>query len=265
MPPPPQPPPQPPADPGESAADAEAGPPGEGEGDGGGAALSPAAKGLVLALIAGTLGALALWQGFLERWQILFFATLIPSAILHEVSHGVVALAFGDDTAKRAGRLTLNPVPHVDAFGTVLLPAMMVLGGGGAFGYAKPVPVRVDRLRRPRRHALLVSLAGPATNIALLVALTVALRVLTPGGLLGEALLAAGLANVVLAVFNLIPLPPLDGSAVLERFLPSRWLPGWYRFRQYSMLVLLAVFVLRPGAFAQVIDPAVDVWARFLT
>jgi Zn-dependent protease len=222
-------------------------------------------KYLVLVAIAVALGALAVSQGLLSSTSAIFFAVLIPSVILHEISHGVVALAFGDGTAKEAGRLTLNPVPHIDPFGTVLLPAMMVLSGGGAFGYAKPVPVTPARMRKPRGHSLLVSLAGPATNIALVVLLTVAVTVWSPAGLARQVLLTAGLANVILAVFNLIPLPPLDGSAVVERFLPERWLVGWFKLRQYSMLILLALFVLRPGAFARVIRPAVELWAGFVT
>lgn len=208
---------------------------------------------------------LAVRRGILDSRSLIFFAVLFPSVILHEVAHGAVALVFGDQTAKEAGRLTLNPIPHIDPFGTVLLPAMMVLSGGGAFGYAKPVPVMPGRMRNPRRHSLLVSLAGPATNIALVVALTVAIRVLSPRGIVAEILLIAGLANVILAVFNLIPLPPLDGSAVLERFLPAKWLPGWFKLRQYSMLILLALFLLRPGAFGQITGPAVDFWAGFVT
>src|ERR671914_1114778 len=96
-----------------------------------------------------------------------FVAVLVPSSILHEVSHGVVALAFGDDTAKRAGRLTLNPLPHVDPFGTVLLPLLLSLTSLGVIGYAKPVPVNPGRLRKPRQHSLYVSLAGPAVNVVL--------------------------------------------------------------------------------------------------
>src|SRR5207237_10455946 len=103
----------------------------------------------------------------LERFDIVFFAVLIPSVILHEVSHGWVALAFGDDTAKRAGRLTLNPIAHVDPFGTIILPLLLSLSGIGAFGYAKPVPVNPRNLRNPRQHSLYVSLAGPLTNITL--------------------------------------------------------------------------------------------------
>ena len=103
-------------------------------------------------------------------------AVLVPSVILHEVSHGVVANHFGDDTAKRAGRLTLNPLAHIDPFGTVILPIILSLSGFGAFGYAKPVPVTVSRLRNPRQHSLYVSLVGPAVNIALALAAAVALR-----------------------------------------------------------------------------------------
>ncbi|MGI8686294.1 MAG: site-2 protease family protein, partial [Acidimicrobiales bacterium] len=98
---------------------------------------------------------------------VLLLAVLFGSVILHEVSHGVVALRFGDDTAKRAGRLTLNPISHVDPFGTIILPVILVLVGSSPFGWAKPVPVNPSRMRSPRNHSLLVSLAGPATNIVL--------------------------------------------------------------------------------------------------
>ena len=108
---------------------------------------------------------------------VVFFAAFIPSVILHEVSHGVVALAFGDDTAKRAGRLTLNPLPHIDPFGTIILPALMLLVGFAAIAYAKPVPVNVGRLRHPRNESLLVSLVGPAVNIVLAVGAALAYRV----------------------------------------------------------------------------------------
>lgn len=207
---------------------------------------------------------------------IIIFAVLVPSVILHEIAHGAVALWFGDDTAKRAGRLTLNPVPHIDPFGTVLLPALLALSGLGAFGWAKPVPVSPSRLRNPRQQTLLVSLAGPATNIAL--ALAAALwfatrdadavtRVLfdLPGTPMADRVVFfAGFVNVILAAFNLIPLPPLDGSAVIERFLPHTWWPQWLRFRQYSMGILLLVVLLLPGALDRVFDPAIRLWARLL-
>src|SRR5713101_9213742 len=98
----------------------------------------------------------------LTSTTLLVFAVVVPSIILHEVAHGAAALVFGDDTARRAGRLTLNPIRHVDPLGTVVLPAVLALAGLGAFGYAKPVPVNPSRMRHPRNHAVLVSLAGPA-------------------------------------------------------------------------------------------------------
>lgn len=197
---------------------------------------------------------------------LLLIAVLVPSVILHEVAHGAVALRFGDDTAQRAGRLTLNPVRHVDPFGTLILPALLAFATGAVFGYAKPVPVRTDRLRRPRDHGLLVSLAGPATNVVLAVVAAQLLRVLGTG--LGptatQALVAFGVVNVVLAAFNLIPLPPLDGSALVERMLPPRALPGWYRLRGLAMpLVLVAVLVF-PRALSRVFAVAVDLWATLL-
>ncbi|MDQ1394954.1 MAG: hypothetical protein QOG64_213 [Acidimicrobiaceae bacterium] len=174
--------------------------------------------------------------------------------------HGVVALAFGDDTAKRAGRLTLNPIRHVDPFGTIILPTLLVLAGATPFGFAKPVPVNVGRLRNPRNHGLLVSLAGPATNLVIVAAATVAYRVFRPLGDVGDALLYLGLANVLLAVFNLIPIPPLDGSAVLERLLPARSWPAYLRFRQYSMGLLLVLFLALPSAFGRILEPAINAW-----
>jgi len=184
--------------------------------------------------------------------QIIVFCVLIPSIILHEVSHGWVALAFGDDTAKRAGRLSLNPLRHVDPVGTVILPALMVLSGIGFFGYAKPVPVNLSKLRHPRNEGVLVSLAGPLTNLLLAVAAAFVLRrfalaELTAGGPLPlwvEVLFYLGLGNVWLAVFNMIPIPPLDGSVLLERLLPRSWWPGYLRIRPYTMPILIALVVL---------------------
>jgi Zn-dependent protease len=209
--------------------------------------------------------------------SLLLLVALVPSVILHEVSHGAVALLFGDDTAKRAGRLTLNPVRHIDPLGTVLLPAMLVLAGAPPFGYAKPVPVNPRRLRNPRDHGLLVSLVGPGVNIAIAVAAAVALRLL--GGhagtfglytsfgdlpLLQRVLFLLGYINVVLAAFNLIPIPPLDGSAVVERLLPARWWPGYLRLRQYSMVILIVVVLALPQLLGRIFDPAIALWERLL-
>lgn len=204
----------------------------------------------------------------MDRVTIIFFVALVASIILHEISHGVVALWFGDDTAQRAGRLTLNPVPHIDPFGSIILPAMGALAQIPVIGWAKPVPVNPNRLRNQRRDMLLVSLAGPATNLSLmLVAAYIArslyepspLEVLFDQPILDELSLAVLVAltfaqvNLFLGLLNLLPIPPLDGSALLERVLPQRWLPGWYRFRPYGILVLFAlVFWVGLGSF---LDP----------
>jgi Zn-dependent protease len=206
----------------------------------------------------------------LGREQLIYFAVLIPSVILHEISHGAVALLFGDDTAKRAGRLTLNPIAHVDPFGTIILPAILVLTAGSAFGYAKPVPVSPRRMRDPRNHSLLTSLAGPATNIVLALVSVVLLRAFFVGrAVSGDSLflLAAfylGVGNVILAVFNLIPIPPLDGSAVVERVLPARLWPSYLRIRQYSMLLIFVLVFWSGGALDRIFEPALDLWYRLL-
>jgi Zn-dependent protease len=199
---------------------------------------------------------------------------LVPSVILHEVSHGALADRLGDDTARRAGRLTLNPLPHIDPFGTILLPILLSLSGFGAFGYAKPVPVDVRRLRDPRQHSLYVSLVGPAVNLVIAALAALALRTfyvvdvdgtrLLEGGRAAELLLTLGVVNVILAVFNLLPIPPLDGSAVVERLLPTRWWPTWLKLRQYSMGVLILVVLLVPGLLTRVFGPALDLWVGLL-
>src|SRR5215472_675740 len=186
--------------------------------------------------------------------DIVLFCVLVPSIILHEVSHGWVANAFGDDTAKRAGRLTLNPVVHVDPVGTLIVPALLSLTTVGFFGWAKPVPVNVARLRHPRNEGLIVSLAGPAMNAALAAIFGVVfvrfVRSGLPFGSLSRASVGdqfvfyASLVNVGLCAFNLIPIPPLDGSAVVERFIPARWWPTYHRYRQYTMPIVLALVVL---------------------
>jgi Zn-dependent protease len=180
--------------------------------------------------------------------------------ILHEVAHGAVALAFGDTTAKVAGRLTLNPLRHIDPFGTVILPAMLVLAGQPAFGWAKPVPVNPRALRDPRQQSLFVSLAGPATNIVLALAAAGVLAATSGADDTRRFVWAAGVVNVILAAFNLIPIPPLDGSAIVERVLPHRWWPPYLKFRQYSMGILLVLVLVIPGALSGVFEPALDLW-----
>jgi Zn-dependent protease len=207
--------------------------------------------------------------------DVMVFCCIVPSIILHEVSHGYVALLFGDDTAKRAGRLTLNPIAHVDLVGTIIVPALMALGGYGAFGWAKPVPVNVGRLRSPRNQGLVVALAGPATNIVLAALAALVFTAVhgvqhwNPNGVnLGVVLFYLGLVNLWLAMFNLIPIPPLDGSALLERLLPRAWWPGYLQLRRYAMpLVLILVLLnlnMHPGPITWLFEQVQTLWSNIL-
>jgi len=203
----------------------------------------------------------------IDEQTIIYFGCLVVAVILHEISHGVVALWFGDRTAKEAGRLTLNPVPHIDPFGSIVLPAMGAIVGLPVCGYAKPVPVNPSRLHKPRRDMLYVSLAGPATNLTLMLVAAISARLLYENGpqvilydqlpLGTRIVFTFAVVNLLLGLFNLLPIPPLDGSAVLERALPARWLPQWYKFRPYGMLVLL-VLIFWTGAVSKVLDPVID-------
>ena len=211
--------------------------------------------------------------------QLLYFLVLIPSIVLHEVSHGAVANMCGDHTAKDAGRLTLNPLKHIDPIGTVLLPILLIVTAGTAFGWAKPVPVSVNRLRHPRNQAVLVGLAGPAVNIALALIFGYLFRFLTADGAnlpfggtgapsswpIGyELLYLAGFANVIIAAFNLIPIPPLDGSAVVERLLPRSVLPAYYRLRSLSMVLVLLLVFLAPGVLNSIFAHALSIWGNLV-
>lgn len=207
--------------------------------------------------------------------EIVLFCVIVPSIILHEISHGWVALAFGDDTAKRAGRLTLNPLAHVDLVGTIIVPAIMALSGVGMFGWAKPVPVNPGALRHPRNEGVAVSLAGPATNVVLAALAYGLFRIFngvdtvtiegTFGALWAEILFYLGLTNIWLAVFNMVPVPPLDGSVLFERLLPRRWWPAYLRFRPYTMPVLVGLvlvnFLLHPGPLTWLFTHLYSWWA----
>ena len=175
---------------------------------------------------------------------------LLLAITLHEVAHGWVALLCGDATAKAQGRLSLNPLRHIDPIGTVLVPALMALLGGFIFGWAKPVPVNYGRLRQPKRDMALVALAGPLSN--LLMALGWALAALAGqalGGLpwLGVPLLAMGVVgvsvNVMLGVLNLVPIPPLDGSRVLAGMLPNRAGQIMAQIEPYGLIILVVLLM----------------------
>jgi len=188
-----------------------------------------------------------------DQLTVIYFFAVVAAIILHEISHGVVAWWFGDDTARRAGRLTLNPVPHIDPFGSIIMPALGALSGIPVFGWAKPVPVNPNQMRNPRRDMLIVSLAGPVTNLALMVVGAIVARALyhpelgvfliTQLPLVVQIALSFAVVNMFLGIFNLLPIPPLDGSALLERVLPRDWLPGWQQFRPYGLFILLFLVV----------------------
>lgn len=185
---------------------------------------------------------------------------VMASAIVHEVAHGWAALFCGDTTARDAGRLTLDPRAHLDGFGSLLLPLVMALLGGPVFAFAKPVPYNPYKLRHPRRDELLVALAGPASNLAqaLLgaVVLNLSWGAIVEGVLTGalstdvaslllQVLSTYVMVNLVLCFFNLIPLPPLDGSKVVLFFLSGEARARYYRLEQYAMpILIIALYVL---------------------
>ncbi|MDP2934091.1 MAG: site-2 protease family protein [bacterium] len=173
---------------------------------------------------------------------ILYLVILIFSVVIHEVSHGLVAEKFGDPTAKWAGRLTLNPLPHIDLFSSILLPAFLIFAGSPIiFGAAKPVPVNYANLRHPKRDMALVALAGPCSNflLALLCAVPIRLGILPTGSLGEQFLVQAVLVNLVLGIFNLIPIPPLDGSKVLAAVISERFLPLLFSWERYGFLIII--------------------------
>lgn len=195
------------------------------------------------------------------------FSNLLVSAlaviigiVVHESAHALAAFVLGDTTARAQGRVSLNPLKHIDPFGTVLLPLLMIALGGPVFAFAKPVPVYLGNLKHPKRDEVLVSLAGPVSNIALAVLFAGALSALVgnpdaivwhfgEGGFstLASLCLTAISVNLSLAFFNLIPLPPLDGSSILVPFLRGQALSTYYQIQRYAMPILLVVLYLLPS------------------
>lgn len=174
---------------------------------------------------------------------------LVIAIVLHEVSHGWVANAFGDPTAKQLGRLSVNPVRHVDPIGTLALPLILAVSGAPVFGWAKPVPVVAARMRQPRRDMVLVALAGPGINLLLAVATALVLGIiapLEPPRFLFDNLRNFMVINLFLAVFNLLPLPPFDGGHVVEGALPRSMVPAWQRLGRFAFPILILLLVVVP-------------------
>lgn len=183
---------------------------------------------------------------------------VIFAITVHEVSHGYVARLFGDETAARAGRLTLNPVRHVDPIGTLLVPGILLLLGGFLFGWARPVPVDARQLRHPRRDMAIVAAAGPLVNGAMALAwgllLKLALDADPESGVwtgLRYMAMAGVSINLVLMVLNLLPIPPLDGSRVLMGLLPLRAAVGYARLEPYGLLIL--ILLMATGVLGQLL------------
>ena len=185
-------------------------------------------------------------------------AALIIGIVIHESAHALAAYLMGDRTARSRGRISLNPLNHIDPFGTVLLPLIMLVAGGPIFAFAKPVPVYLGNLKNPKRDEVVVALAGPVSNVLLAGVGAVLLRLVVSNGdavigFMGENVLFLTnflttfmSVNLSLAFFNLIPLPPLDGSSILVLFLRGRALQTYYRIQQYAMPILLIVLYVLP-------------------
>lgn len=210
---------------------------------------------------------------------VLFFVgSLIPGFVLHELSHGVAADRFGDPTPRAMGRITLNPARHADPFGSVILPGLLLLPwllgnpSTPVFAYAKPMPVNPSNLREPDRQMMWIALVGPLTNLALAAAGAALYRLAGEavaadpgrGGLLARFVVIFVFTNVFLAVFNLLPIPPLDGSRVLARFLPARARQVYASLEPYGALFLLLIFFLIPGIVSSFVQPIVEGIFRLL-
>jgi len=193
---------------------------------------------------------------------IAFMVVLVFSVVFHEVSHGWVAYKLGDPTAKQLGRLTLNPLPHIDPMGTILVPLFIFFASRGTmcFGAAKPVPINIYNLKNPRRDMMWIGASGPLSNILLAVSASLILKILpSTNNFLGLILYIAVLINLILASVNLIPLPPLDGSRILAGLLPRDLAIQYDRLERWGFPILIGLYFL---GFLQPIVGAIYTFLR---
>jgi len=187
------------------------------------------------------------------------FTALIFAVVIHEVAHGYTAFLLGDPTAKHAHRLTLNPLAHLDIFGSIILPVVLVLTNNVPFGWAKPVPFNPAYFRDPRRGIMLVGAAGPAINFVAAVLSAVIFRLVAPlPHLVAGFLVFFCVINVILGVLNLIPIPPLDGSRVVLGLLPDDLARNYLKIEPFGFILILALLYL--GVLDYIVSPI----SRFL-
>ncbi len=194
---------------------------------------------------------------------ILAIVILIFSIVVHEVMHGYIAYRLGDNTAKFMGRLTLNPIPHIDLLGTIIIPLLLIVSRSPIlFGWAKPVPVNFNNLHNPKRDSVYVALAGPASNFVLAIIFTIFYHLFSFFPLLATVFWYGVYINLILGIFNLIPIPPLDGGRIAVGLLPLRYSYMLQRIEPFGIYIVVVLLFL--GFFSYTIFPLVNYLSRFL-